>query len=131
VTGFGAWGQMTAKALGAIEGARIVAVHCHGEASDKAARAQLPGLIAALVLPGASWRIAWLVAAGASALMLAALLLRAQPRHELDALPVKRKPVLHEMAEVASTGGPLAIALCFGAYSCCWYTVIGFLPTLL
>jgi MFS transporter, DHA1 family, inner membrane transport protein len=87
-------------------------------------------LIAALVLPGASWRIAWLVAAGASALMLAALLLRAQPRHELDAFPVKRKPVLHEMAEVASTGGPLAIALCFGAYSCCWYTVIGFLPTL-
>jgi MFS transporter, DHA1 family, inner membrane transport protein len=38
--------------------------------------------------------------------------------------------VLHEMAEVASTGGPLAIALCFGAYSCCWFAVIGFLPTL-
>ena len=34
------------------------------------------------------------------------------------------------MAEVASTGGPLAIALCFGAYSCCWFAVIGFLPTL-
>ena len=87
-------------------------------------------LIAAVVLPGTSWRIAWLVAAAASALMLTALLLRALPRHELDAFPVKRKPVLHEMAEVASTGGPLAIALCFGAYSCCWYTVIGFLPTL-
>jgi MFS family permease len=87
-------------------------------------------LIAAVVLPGTSWRIAWLVAAAASALMLTALLLLALPRHELDAFPVKRKPVLHEMAEVASTGGPLAIALCFGAYSCCWYTVIGFLPTL-
>src|SRR5229473_2225009 len=87
-------------------------------------------LIAAVVLPGTSWRIAWLVAAAASALMLAALLLRALPRHELDPLPVKRRPVLHEMAEVASSGGPLAIALCFGAYSCCWYTVIGFLPTL-
>jgi DHA1 family inner membrane transport protein len=87
-------------------------------------------LIAAVVLPGTSWRIAWLVTAAASALMLAALLLRALPRHELDPLPVKRRPVLHEMAEVASAGGPLAIALCFGAYSCCWYTVIGFLPTL-
>jgi MFS family permease len=87
-------------------------------------------LIAAVVLPGTSWRIAWLVAAAASALMLGALLLRALPRHELDPLPIKRRPVLHEMADVASAGGPLAIALCFGAYSCCWYTVIGFLPTL-
>ena len=87
-------------------------------------------LIAAVVLPGTSWRVAWLVAAGASALMLAALLLRARPRHELDPVPVKRRPVLHEMAEVASSGGPLAIALCFGAYSCCWFAVIGFLPTL-
>jgi MFS transporter, DHA1 family, inner membrane transport protein len=87
-------------------------------------------LIASVVLPGTSWRIAWLVAAGASALMLAALLLRALPRHELDPVPVKRRPVLHEMAEVASSGGPLAIALCFGAYSCCWFAVIGFLPTL-
>lgn len=88
-------------------------------------------LIAAVVLPGASWHIAWLVASGASALMLAALLWRAQPRRELDPQPVSRRPVLHEMAEVASTGGPLAIALCFGAYSCCWFAVIGFLPTLL
>jgi MFS family permease len=87
-------------------------------------------LIAAVVLPGTSWRIAWLVAAGASALMLVALLLRALPRHELDPVQVKRRPVLHEMAEVASSGGPLAIALCFGAYSCCWFAVIGFLPTL-
>ena len=62
--------------------------------------------------------------------MLVALLLRALPRHELDPLPVQRRPVLHEMAEVATSGGPLAIALCFGAYSCCWFAVIGFLPTL-
>ncbi|MDP1961433.1 MAG: MFS transporter [Reyranella sp.] len=88
-------------------------------------------LIAAVVLPGTSWRVAWLVASAASALMLAALLWRALPRRELDPLPVSRRPVLHEMAEVASTGGPLAIALCFGAYSCCWFAVIGFLPTLL
>jgi DHA1 family inner membrane transport protein len=87
-------------------------------------------LISALVLPGTSWRIAWLVAAAASALMLGALLLRALPRRELDAQPVPRRPVLHEMAEVASSGGPLAIALCFGAYNCCWFAVVGFLPTL-
>ncbi len=87
-------------------------------------------MISALVLPGTSWRVAWFVAAGASALMLLALLLRALPRAELDAQPVERHPVLHEMAEVASSGGPLAIALCFGAYSCCWFAVVGFLPTL-
>jgi DHA1 family inner membrane transport protein len=87
-------------------------------------------LITAVVLPGTSWRVAWLVAAGASAVMLVVLLLRALPRHELDRQPVKRHPVLHEMAEVASSGGPLAIAVCFGAYSCCWFAVIGFLPTL-
>jgi MFS family permease len=87
-------------------------------------------LISALVLPGTSWRIAWLVAAIASAAMLAALLLRAQPRHELDPVAVVRRPVLSEMAEVATSGGPLAIAVCFGAYSCCWFAVVGFLPTL-
>lgn len=87
-------------------------------------------LIAAVVLPGTSWRVAWLVAAAVSAVMLLALLLRALPRHELDQQPVKRHPVLHEMADVATSGGPLAIALCFGAYSCCWFAVIGFLPTL-
>lgn len=87
-------------------------------------------LISALVLPGTSWRIAWFVAASVSALMLGALLLRALPRRELDALPVQRRPVLHEMAEVASSGRPLAIALCFGAYNCCWFAVVGFLPTL-
>ncbi|MBI3196902.1 MAG: MFS transporter [Rhodospirillales bacterium] len=88
-------------------------------------------LIAAVILPDTSWRAAWLVASGASAFMLVALLLLARPRRELDPLPVRRRPVLHEMAEVASAGGPLAIALCFGAYSCCWFAVIGFLPTLL
>ena len=87
-------------------------------------------LISALALPGTSWRIAWLVAAGASAAMLVALVLRALPRRELAALPARRRPVLREMAEVASSGGPLAIALCFGAYSCCWFAVVGFLPTL-
>jgi MFS family permease len=87
-------------------------------------------LIAAVILPGTSWRVAWLVASGVSVLMLAALLLRALPRRELDRQPVRRRPVLHEMAEVASSGGPIAIALCFGAYSCCWFAVVGFLPTL-
>jgi len=87
-------------------------------------------LISALVLPGTSWRTAWVVAAGASGLMLVILLLRALPRAELDAQTVARRPVLHEMGEVASSGGPLAIALCFGAYSCCWFAVVGFLPTL-
>jgi len=87
-------------------------------------------IIAAVILPGSSWRAVWLVASGVSAIMLVALLLRAVPRHELDAERVQRRPILHEMAEVASSGGPLAIALCFGAYSACWLAVIGFLPTL-
>ena len=87
-------------------------------------------LISAVVLPGTSWRIAWLVAAAASALMLLALLLRALPARSLDPLPVKRHPVLVEMREVATSGGPVAIAICFGAYACCWYAVVGFLPTL-
>jgi MFS transporter, DHA1 family, inner membrane transport protein len=71
-----------------------------------------------------------LVAAGVSLVMLLALVLRAVPRRELDAQPVSRRPILHEMMEVASSGGPLAIALCFGAYSCCWLAIVGFLPTL-
>jgi MFS family permease len=87
-------------------------------------------LISSLVLPGTSWRIAWLVAAAASAAMLAALLLRAQPRKELDLVPTVRRPVLAEMAEVVTSGGSVAIAVCFGAYSCCWFAVVGFLPTL-
>jgi predicted MFS family arabinose efflux permease len=87
-------------------------------------------LAAALILPYASWQAIWLVAAGASALMLAGLLLKAQPRHELDPVPIARHPALREITEVASSGGPLAIALCFGAYSCCWFAIVGFLPTL-
>lgn len=87
-------------------------------------------LAAALILPHASWRIVWLVAAGASAVMLAGLLLKAEPRRELDPRPITRHPVLREMAEVACSGGSLAIALCFGAYSCCWFAIVGFLPTL-
>lgn len=87
-------------------------------------------LISAVVLPGTSWRIAWLVAAAASALMLLALLAKALSHKRLDPLPVKRRPVLAEMAEVATTGGPLAIGICFGAYACCWFAVVGFLPTL-
>ena len=87
-------------------------------------------LTAALILPYASWRTVWLVAAGASALMLVGLLLRARPSRELDPQPIVRRPVLKEMTEVASSGGPLAIALCFGAYSCCWFAIVGFLPTL-
>jgi MFS family permease len=87
-------------------------------------------LIAAVILPGTSWRAVWLVASAASLVMLMALLLRAVPRHELDAQPANRRPILHEMAEVATSGGPLAIAICFGAYSCCWLAIVGFLPTL-
>jgi DHA1 family inner membrane transport protein len=87
-------------------------------------------LIAAVILPATSWRAVWLVAAAASLAMLAALLLRAVPRHELDAQPANRRPILHEMAEVATSGGPLATAICFGAYSCCWLAIVGFLPTL-
>ena len=65
-------------------------------------------LIAAVILPGTSWRAVWLVASAASLVMLLALLLRAVPRHELDAQPANRRPILHEMAEVATSGGPLA-----------------------
>jgi predicted MFS family arabinose efflux permease len=87
-------------------------------------------LLAALILPGTSWRAVWLVASAASLLMLLALLLGALPRRELDRRPASHQPVLSDMAKVATSGGPLAIALCFGAYACCWFAVIGFLPTL-
>jgi DHA1 family inner membrane transport protein len=87
-------------------------------------------LVAALVLPGTSWRAVWWIAAAASAAMLIALLLRTTRRPELDPVVALRRPVLAEMAEVASSGGSLAIAICFGAYSACWYAVVGFLPTL-
>jgi MFS transporter, DHA1 family, inner membrane transport protein len=62
--------------------------------------------------------------------MLLALLLRTTRRHELDPIAATRRPILAEMAEVATSGGPLAIGICFGAYSCCWFAVVGFLPTL-
>ncbi len=87
-------------------------------------------LLGAIVLPNLSWRVAWLVAAGASAIVLLLLLTRARTRPELARAPTERRPVLAQMREVATSGGPLAIALCFGAYSCCWFAVVGFLPTL-
>ena len=87
-------------------------------------------LVAAAILPGTSWRAPWFVASAASLLMLIALLARAASRSELDAQPVKRRPILREMAEIATSTGPLALALCFGAYASCWYAVVGFLPTL-
>jgi MFS family permease len=56
------------------------------------AGAGLMTLVAAVILPGASWRAVWLVASAASLIMLVALLLRAAPRHELDAQPANRRP---------------------------------------
>jgi DHA1 family inner membrane transport protein len=88
-------------------------------------------LVAAIILPGTSWRFVWLVASAASTFMLVALLLGALPRRKLNPQPAVRRSILPEMTEVATNGGPLAIALCFGAYSCCWFAVVGFLPTLL
>jgi MFS family permease len=87
-------------------------------------------LLAAVILPGTSWRAVWLVAAGSAALMVVALLVGAVPRKELDPRPLSRRPVLQEMAEAATSGGPLAIALCFGAYNCAFLAIVGFLPTL-
>jgi len=87
-------------------------------------------LIAAVILPLTSWRIVWFVASIATILMLIALLVVGQRRRELDPVPASHRPVLGDMKEVASSGGPLAIALCFAAYSCCWFAVVGFLPTL-
>ncbi|MFK4985567.1 hypothetical protein ACI4B7_27460, partial [Klebsiella pneumoniae] len=71
-------------------------------------------LLGAIVLPSLSWRVAWLVAAAASAVSLLLLLWRALPRRELDPVPAVRRSVLAEMTEGATSGGPLAIALCFG-----------------
>lgn len=87
-------------------------------------------LIAAVILPTTSWRVVWLVASAASFVMVLALLIGALRRREIDPVPVAHRPVLGEMKEVATSGGLLAIALCFGAYSCCWFAVVGFLPTL-
>ena len=87
-------------------------------------------LIAALVLPGTSWRVAWLVAAGASAADAGGAAAARRCR-ATSSIPCRAAPSgAAEMAEVATSGGPLAIAVCFGAYSCCWFAVIGFLPTL-
>jgi MFS family permease len=86
-------------------------------------------LTSSVVLLEMSWRWVWWIAAAASGAMLLALLLRSR-RHELDPVAATRRPILSEMAEVASSGGPLAIGICFGAYSCCWFAIVGFLPTL-
>ena len=88
-------------------------------------------LIAAVVLParlmarGLAGR-----RRGVSASCWLALLLGARAAARTRPAAGQRRPVLGEMAEVATSGGPLAIALCFGAYSCCWFAVVGFLPTL-
>ncbi len=42
LAGFGAWGQMHARAIGAIDGARIASVFCHSERSEAAAAELLP-----------------------------------------------------------------------------------------
>jgi len=44
LAGFGAWGQMHARAVADIDGAEIVALYCHGENSARAAAEQLPGV---------------------------------------------------------------------------------------
>ena len=88
-------------------------------------------VIAAIVLPGTSWRIVWLVAAAAAALMAVALLLRAVPRRELDPLPVAatsgarrneggRRPAAGR-SRSASASAPMPAA---GS------PIVGFLPTL-
>lgn len=42
LAGFGAWGQMHARAIATIPDAEIVSVYCHSEASEKAAENLLP-----------------------------------------------------------------------------------------
>jgi predicted MFS family arabinose efflux permease len=85
---------------------------------------------AALILPLASWRVVWLVAAAASAVMLLALLLRPPLSQAAEPAATATRSVRRDMLEVATSGGPLATALCFAAYSSCWYAIVGFLPTL-
>ncbi|WIM13879.1 MFS transporter [Enhydrobacter sp.] len=85
---------------------------------------------AALILPLASWRVVWLVAAAASAVMLLALLLRPPLSQAAEPTATATRSVWRDMLEVATSGGPLATALCFAAYSSCWYAIVGFLPTL-
>jgi len=87
-------------------------------------------LAAAAILPATTWRTVWFAAAALSLAMLAALAMIAVPRRELGPVATKRRPILHEIAEVATSPGPLAIGLCFGAYASCWFAIVGFLPTL-
>jgi myo-inositol 2-dehydrogenase/D-chiro-inositol 1-dehydrogenase len=42
IAGFGAWGQMHARAIAAISDAEVVAVYCHGDTSEAAATQNLP-----------------------------------------------------------------------------------------
>ena len=102
---------------------RLVDLHAGGRRRDDADRGPRPaGDVVALGVVdrgGGPRASCWL-----------ALLLRTVRRHELDPVVAPRRPILAEMAEVATSGGPLAIGVCFGAYSCCWFAVIGFLPTL-
>ncbi len=88
-------------------------------------------LVIALFLAGASWRVDWWVAGSASAAVLIALLLFATGRRELDQGTATHASIVGDMRDVATSGGPLAIAFCFGVYSCCWFAVVGFLPTLM
>ncbi|MBS7702119.1 Gfo/Idh/MocA family protein [Chelatococcus asaccharovorans] len=44
LAGFGAWGQMHARALAAIPEAELVAIYCHGDTSAAAAAALAPGV---------------------------------------------------------------------------------------
>ncbi|MBS0520231.1 MAG: MFS transporter [Proteobacteria bacterium] len=87
-------------------------------------------LVAAVILPYASWRIVWLVSASASGAMLIALLWRTLGRRELDPPPAATRRLGADVVAVVTSAGPLAIALCFAAYSSCWYAIVGFLPTL-
>jgi MFS family permease len=84
----------------------------------------------ALILSHASWRVVWLVAATASAVMLLALLFRTPPAQRGEPTATGMRSLWHDMRVVATSGGPLATALCFAAYSSCWYAIVGFLPTL-
>ncbi len=43
IAGFGAWGQMHARAIAAIDNAEVVAIYCHGDTSEAAAIQNMPG----------------------------------------------------------------------------------------
>jgi myo-inositol 2-dehydrogenase / D-chiro-inositol 1-dehydrogenase len=42
IAGFGAWGQMHARAIAAIDNAEVVAIYCHGDTSEAAATQNMP-----------------------------------------------------------------------------------------